>query len=403
MADVAVVGGGPAGLMAAETLVALGHAVTVYEKMPSLGRRLLMAGRGGLNLTHSEPLPAFLSRYGDDNRRLAEAIAGFPPEALRAWAEGLGQQTFVGTSGRVFPQAMKASPLLRAWIARLEDAGVGWRLRHSWAGWAADGGLVFETPQGAATARPDATVLALGGASWPRLGADGAWAPLLVEAGAAVSRFAPANMGFAVAWSPGFAARHAGQPLKAVALTFQGRTVRGEALVAAYGLEGGALYALSRPLREAMTGGHDVTIALDLRPDQTAGALAQRLDRARPGDSLSNRLRKALRLSPLEIGLLREAFGADLPRESFALASAIKTLPLTLIGHGGLERAISSTGGLAFDSLDDRWMLRSQPGVFAAGEMLDWEAPTGGYLLQASFATGRAAALGLADWLAEAT
>ena len=403
MADVAVVGGGPAGLMAAETLVGLGHAVTVYEKMPSLGRRLLMAGRGGLNLTHSEPLPAFLSRYGDDNRRLAEAIPGFPPEALRAWAEGLGQQTFVGTSGRVFPQAMKASPLLRAWIARLEDAGVGWRLRHSWAGWAADGGLVFETPQGAATARPDATVLALGGASWPRLGADGAWAPLLVEAGAAVSRFAPANMGFAVAWSPGFAARHAGQPLKAVALTFQGRTVRGEALVAAYGLEGGALYALSRPLREAMTGGHDVTIALDLRPDQTAGALAQRLDRARPGDSLSNRLRKALRLSPLEIGLLREAFGADLPRESFALASAIKTLPLTLIGHGGLERAISSAGGLTFDSLDERWMLRSQPGVFAAGEMLDWEAPTGGYLLQASFATGRAAALGLNAWLAEAT
>jgi uncharacterized flavoprotein (TIGR03862 family) len=210
-------------------------------------------------------------------------------------------------------------------------------------------------------------------------------------------------MGFAVAWSPGFAARHAGQPLKAVALTFQGRTVRGEALVAAYGLEGGALYALSRPLREAMTGGHDVTIALDLRPDQTAGALAQRLDRARPGDSLSNRLRKALRLSPLEIGLLREAFGADLPRESFALASAIKTLPLTLIGHGGLERAISSAGGLTFDSLDERWMLRSQPGVFAAGEMLDWEAPTGGYLLQASFATGRAAALGLNAWLAEAT
>ena len=403
MADVAVVGGGPAGLVAAETLVGLGHAVTVYEKMPSLGRRLLMAGRGGLNLTHSEPLPAFLSRYGEDNRRLAEAIAGFPPEALRAWAEGLGQQTFIGSSGRVFPQAMKASTLLRAWIARLEETGVGWRLRHSWAGWAADGGLVFETPQGAATARPDATLLALGGASWPRLGADGAWAPLLVEAGAAVRRFAPANMGFAVAWSPGFAARHAGQPLKAVALTVQGRTVRGEALVAAYGLEGGAIYALSRPLREEMTGGQDVTIALDLRPDQTAGGLAQRLDRARLGDSLSNRLRKALRLSPLEIGLLREAFGADLPRESSALASAIKAVPLTLTGHGGLERAISSAGGLTFDSLDERWMLRSQPGVFAAGEMLDWEAPTGGYLLQASFATGRAAALGLNAWLAEAT
>lgn len=262
---------------------------------------------------------------------------------------------------------------------------------------------MFETPQGAATARPDATLLALGGASWPRLGSDGGWAPLLLEAGAAVSRFAPANMGFALAWSPGFAAQHAGQPLKAVALTFQGRTVRGEALVAAYGLEGGAIYALSRVLREAMTGGHDVAIALDLRPDQTAGALAQRLDRARPGDSLSNRLRKALRLSPLEIGLLREAFGADLPRESSALASAIKAVPLTLAGHRGLDRAISSAGGLTFDSLDDRWMLRPQPGVFAAGEMLDWEAPTGGYLLQASFATGRAAALGLNAWLAEAT
>ena len=403
MAHVAVVGGGPAGLMAAETLVGLGHAVTVYEKMPSLGRRLLMAGRGGLNLTHSEPLPAFLSRYGDDNRRLAEAITDFPPEALRAWAEGLGQQTFVGTSGRVFPQAMKASPLLRTWIARLEDAGVGWRLRHTWAGWAPGGGLVFETPHGAATVRPDATLLALGGASWPRLGADGAWASLLVEAGAALSHFAPANMGFAVAWSPGFAARHAGQPLKAVALTFQDRTVRGEALVAAYGLEGGAIYALSRPLREAMTGGHDVTIALDLRPDQTASALAQRLDRARPGDSLSNRLRKTLRLSPLENGLLREAFGADLPREPAELASAIKAVPLTLTGHGGLDRAISSAGGLAFDSLDERWMLKGRPGVFAAGEMLDWEAPTGGYLLQASFATGRAAALGLNAWLTETT
>ena len=403
MADVAVVGGGPAGLMAAETLTGLGHAVTVFEKMPSLGRRLLMAGRGGLNLTHSEPLPAFLSRYGDDNRRLAEAITDFPPEALRAWADGLAQQTFVGTSGRVFPQAMKASPLLRAWIGRLEDAGVGWRLRHTWAGWAPGGGLVFETPQGAATVRPDATLLALGGASWPRLGADGAWAPLLLEAGGSVSHFAPANMGFAVAWSPGFAARHAGQPLKAVALNFQGRTVRGEALVAAYGLEGGAIYALSQPLREAMTGGQDVTIALDLRPDQTAGALAQRLDRARRGDSVSNRLRKALRLSPLEIGLLREAVGADLPREPAELASAIKAVPLTLTGHGGLERAISSAGGLAFDSLDERWMLKGRPGVFAAGEMLDWEAPTGGYLLQASFATGRAAALGLNAWLTKTT
>ena len=397
---VAVIGGGPAGLMAAEVLAARGLSVTVYEKMPSLARRLLMAGRGGLNLTHSEPLPAFLGRYGAASRRLGAAIEAFPPDVLRAWADGLGQETFVGTSGRVFPRAMKASPLLRAWIARLEGAGVVFRLRHAWTGWDRAGALRFETPQGEVSAEADAMLLALGGASWPRLGADGAWAAILRSAGARVADFAPANMGFRIAWSAPFAARFAGQPLKAVALTFDGRTVRGEALIAAYGLEGGAVYALSRPLREAIAARGEARLSLDLRPDQPPEALAARLDRARPGDTLSNRLRKALRLSPLEIALLREAFGSDLPRDPAALAASLKSAPLTLTGHAGLERAISSAGGLAFDSLDERWMLKGRPGVFAAGEMLDWEAPTGGYLLQASFATGRAAALGLADWLA---
>ena len=395
-----MIGGGPAGLMAAEVLAARGLAVTVYEKMPSLGRRLLMAGRGGLNLTHSEPLAAFLERYGDAPPRLAEAIVAFPPEALRAWAAGLGQETFVGTSGRVFPRALKASPLLRAWIARLETAGVVFRLRHAWTGRRDDGALLFQTPEGEVAAAHDAALLALGGASWPRLGADGRWAPVLRRAGAGVTEFAPSNMGFRVAWSADFAARFAGQPLKAVALAFDGRTVRGEALVAAYGLESGAVYALSRGLRETIIARGEARISLDLRPDQPAETLAARLARARAGDSLSNRLRKALRLSPLEIGLLREAFGGDLPRDAAGLAQRIKALPLTLTDHAGLERAISSAGGLSFDSLDDRWMLKARPGLFAAGEMLDWEAPTGGYLLQASFATGRAAALGLAAWLA---
>ena len=396
----AVIGGGPAGLMAADVLAGRGLAVTVYEKMPSLARRLLMAGRGGLNLTHGEPLPGFLERYGEARERLAGAIAAFPPEALRAWSAELGQETFIGTSGRVFPRAMKASPLLRAWIARLEAAGVGFALRHAWTGWDPAGALRFDTPQGEISAEHDAVLLALGGASWPRLGADGGWAAVLRGVGAEVADFAPANMGVHVRWSADFAARFAGQPLKAVALAFDGQTVRGEALIAAYGLEGGAVYALSRRLRDAIAARGEARLSLDLRPDQPLQALAARLERARPGDSLSNRLRKALRLSPVEIGLLREAFGGDLPREPSALAASLKALPLTLTGHAGLARAISSAGGLTFDSLDDRWMLKARPGVFAAGEMLDWEAPTGGYLLQASFATGRAAAANLADWLA---
>lgn len=395
MAAVAVIGGGPAGLFAAETLATAGCDVTVYERMPSVGRKFLMAGRGGLNLTHSEALGPFVARYDAAAERLRPWLEAFPPSALVAWAEGLGQPTFVGSSGRVFPKALKASPLLRVWLARLTGLGVSVRTRHEWLGWTAEGTLRFRTPDGELLVRPDATILALGGASWPRLGSDGNWAPLLDG----VVPFRPANMGFDVAWSPvmqGFA----GQPLKGVALSFRGRTARGEAVIARYGIEGGAVYALSAPLREAITAEGSAVVELDLRPDQGVAELADRLGRPHGGQSRANHLRKALRLSPVEINLLREAHGKDLPTDPAYLAAAIKAAPLRLTDVQPLARAISSAGGVGLDAVDDDLMLRARPGVFVAGEMLDWEAPTGGYLLQASFATGLAAARGALKRLA---
>lgn len=381
--------------MAAETLAAAGVAVTIYDRMPSLGRKFLMAGRGGLNLTHSEPFEAFLARYGGAAERLEPILRAFPPQDLRAWAEGLGQETFVGSSGRVFPRAMKASPLLRAWLARLGELRVQVRLRHEWRGWDESGALLFRDADGAEiTARPDATVLALGGASWARLGSNGAWAAPLAAREVALAPFAPSNGGFLVDWSETFRDRFAGAPLKAVALTHAGRTVRGEAVVARYGLEGGAVYALSASLREAVAKG-PTTLEIDLRPDRKAGQLTERLTKDRGGQSLSNFLRKALGLSPAEINLLREGHGRDLPDSPRALAEAVKRTPLTLTAAAPLDRAISTAGGIAFSELTDDLMLRAAPGVFAAGEMLDWEAPTGGYLLQACFASGRAAALGV--------
>lgn len=394
MAAVAVIGGGPAGLFAAETLAAAGHAVTVHDRMPSVGRKLLMAGRGGLNLTHSEGFEPFVGRYGDAAARLRPMLEAFPASALIAWAEGLGQPTFVGSSGRVFPKAMKASPLLRSWLGRLADLGVTILTRSDWRGWTSDGALRFDTPDGETIERPDATILALGGASWAKLGSDGAWAAWLDD----VAPFRPANMGFDVSWSPvmqGFA----GQPLKGIALTFGDRTVRGEAMVARYGLEGGALYALSAPLRDAIDRDGSATVSFDLRPDMTAGALTARLAQGRGSQSLSNHLRKALKLSPVEINLLREAHGKDLPSEPSPLARAIKAAPIRLTGVQPLARAISSAGGVRLDAVDDHLMLKARPGIFVAGEMLDWEAPTGGYLLQASFATGLAAARGVQAWL----
>ena len=395
MSRVAVIGGGPAGLMAAEVLSAAGIAVTLYDRMPSVGRKLLMAGRGGLNLTHSEPLAGFLGRYGAAGARLGPLIEAFPPEALTAWAEGLGQETFVGSSGRVFPKALKASPLLRAWLARLAAQGVEIRTRHEWLGWDAKGALRFATADGKTTARADATVLALGGASWPRLGSDGGWARTLAKVGAAVTPLRAANAGFDVAWSEMVRDRFAGQPLKGVALTFGGVRVRGEAMVTRHGLEGGAVYELSAALREAIAAEGSALLWIDLRPDMKAPALAARIALAPADQSVSNRLRKALHMTPLETNLLREAHGKDLPSDPAALAEAIKGAPLTLSAMRPIARAISTAGGVAFGAVDDELMLTARPGVFVAGEMLDWEAPTGGYLLQACFATGVAAARGV--------
>jgi uncharacterized flavoprotein (TIGR03862 family) len=386
---VAIVGGGPAGLMAAEVLSAAGQVVTVYDRMPSLGRKFLMAGRGGLNLTHSEPLEHFLPRYREAEGRLRPAIDAFPPRALRAWAEDLGQKTFVGSSGRVFPEALKASPLLRAWLLRLAEQGVRLALRREFLGWDESGRLRFAGRGGALEhVAPDATILAMGGASWPKLGSDGGWAGMLAARGVAVAPLRPANCGFIADWSEPFRTRFAGAPLKNIALSFEGETARGEAMVTAYGIEGGAVYALSAPLRDATTRGR-ATLLVDLRPDIPAETLARRLSIPRPGQSLSNVLRKAARLSPVEINLLREATRLVVPREPERLAALIKAVPLLLLGPQSLERAISSAGGVAFEEVDESFMLRKMAGVFVAGEMLDWEAPTGGYLLQACFSTGR--------------
>jgi uncharacterized flavoprotein (TIGR03862 family) len=387
--------------MAAETLARANIAVTVYERMPSLARKLLMAGRGGLNLTHSEDMAPFLARYGPAAAQLPDAIAAFPPERLRAFSEELGQPTFVGSSGRVFPQAMKASPLLRAWLRRLEALGVRVALRHRWTGWDSDGASTFDTPAGPVRVTPDATVLALGGASWPRLGADGGWAEMLTRQNIVVSRLRPSNCGFRVAWTEHVRSRFEGQPLKNIALMFGGQRVRGEAVITRDGLEGGAVYALSRVLRDAIDEAGDAALAVDLLPDARLDEIVRRLAAPRGKQSLSNVLRKTLSLSPAAVGLAQEAAQGKLGALSpDAMASWLKAVPVRLTGVAPIARAISTAGGIAFGEIDASFMLRKKPGVFAAGEMLDWEAPTGGYLLQACFATGAAAGAGAARWLA---
>ena len=396
----AVVGGGPAGLMAAEMLSAAGVAVTVYDRMPSVGRKFLMAGRGGLNLTHSEPLEGFLSRYGAAQARLQPLVEAFTPADLIAWAHGLGQQTHVGSSGRVFPTSHKASPLLRAWLGRLQAQGVAIRSRHDWLGWDADGALRLRTPDGETTITPDATVLALGGASWPKLGSTGDWTDILAKTSVAVTPLRAANVGFDAAWSDVFRDRFHGQPLKNVGVSFDGQAARGDAMVTREGLEGGAVYALSAPLRDAIGAAGSATLEIDLRPDQSVGQLTARLAIPRGGQSMTNFLRKAAHLSPVEINLLREAHGVELALTAGGLARAIKAVPIRLTGVRPIDRAISTAGGVGLAEVDDDLMLRVRPGVFVAGEMLDWEAPTGGYLLQATFATGVAAAKGALKRLA---
>ena len=392
--------------MAAEVAIRGGAAVTVYERMPTVGRKFLLAGRGGLNLTHSEELAVFLRRYGAAEPDLRAVIEVFPPDALRAWCEALGQETFVGSSGRVFPRSMKTSPVLRAWLRRLDAAGVSFKLRHRWTGWDEEGCLLFDTPEGPTAIRADATVLALGGASWPHLGSDGLWVDPMSGAGVGVTPLQPANCGFVAGWSDVFRSRFAGHPLKRLALSSGDQKVRGEALVTEAGLEGGGVYALSASLREAIACTGEALLHIDLRPDLTHADLAARLAAPRAKQSLSTFFRKAASLSPVAIGLLQEAAMASSQRLAAmapaALADLVKAVPVRLTGTAPIARAISTAGGIAFDEVDERFMLRRRPGVFVAGEMLDWEAPTGGYLLQACFATGVGAGNGAVEWLARA-
>ncbi|MGP0058208.1 MAG: TIGR03862 family flavoprotein [Beijerinckiaceae bacterium] len=400
----AIVGAGPAGLMAAEVLAQGGAKVTIYDRMASPGRKLLLAGRGGLNLTHSEPLETLLTRYGEAAPRLRRAITAFSPAMLRDWCDGLGQQTFVGSSGRVFPKAFKASPLLRAWLRRLAAQGVTFVPRHRWIGFGEGNSLCFETPNGPATYTADASVLALGGASWPHLGSDGRWTRAMAKANILTLPLRPANCGFLIAWSEVFKSRFEGQPLKGIALAFGDLRGRGEAVITRNGIEGGGIYALSAPLREAILKDGEAILHIALRAEFTQRELEKKLSGPRGKQSLSTFLRKVLKLSPVAIGLLHEASRAQslaLTSTSAAeLAKFIASVPLRLTGIAPIARAISTAGGIAFSEIDEDFMLTRRPGAFVAGEMLDWEAPTGGYLLQACFSTGAAAGRGALAWLA---
>ncbi len=396
---VAVVGGGPAGLMAAEVVASEGSdvKVVVFDRMPSVGRKLQLAGRGGLNLTHTEPLDLFLTHYGAARPSLEPAIRAFDPAALRTWSGTIGQRAVVGTSGRVFPEAFRATPLLRAWIERLRDLGVELRTGHSWRGWTDDGSsdLAFAPPHESFAA--DATILALGGGSWPRTGSDGTWVETVTSEGIDVAPLRAANAGIDIAWSSYFRERFGGHPLKNVALTTGDGTVRGEAMVTTAGLEGGAVYAAGPAVRRRLDSGKQTILDIDLRPDLPERELARRLAGRRSKDSISSTLRRA-GLTPVAAALVREA--GELPTDPKALADRIKKVRLRVSGLRPLDRAISSAGGITFAEIDDAFMLRRRPGTFVAGEMLDWEAPTGGYLLQATFSTAVAAAHGTLAWLA---
>jgi uncharacterized flavoprotein (TIGR03862 family) len=395
--SIVVIGGGPAGLMAADILSAAGHPVVIYDRMPSLGRKFLMAGRGGLNITHSEALEKFLGRYRKAEPWLAPVIEKFPPSAMRDFCHSLGQDTFTGSSGRVFPKSFKTSPLLRAWLRRLADAGVRTRLRYTFLGWDKDGALLFSDAQrNTSRVRAAAVILAMGGASWPRLGSDGAWTAALADSGIAVSPLRPANCGFLTGWDNDIGARYAGEPLKSIALDFAGRHYTGECIITETGLEGGVIYAASADIRDTIEADGKSTVHIDLKPGVTEEKLAERLAASPRKQSMSNTLRKGPRLRAPAIALLRQH---ELPADPRALARLIKHCPVTFTGIRPIERAISTAGGIALDCLDEHLMLKAMPGVFAAGEMLDWEAPTGGYLLQACFATGAAAARGVLHWL----
>ena len=392
--NIAIIGAGPAALIAAEVLATNDYVVHVYDRMPSPARKLLIAGRGGLNLTHSDALEDFLPHYGAAAAWLTPAIHAFSPHQLCVWSASLGEETFVGSSGRVFPRSMKAVKLLRAWLQRLEKLGVHYHPRHTWQGWSGSA-LRFSTPTDETLVKANATLLALGGASWPRLGSDGGWAPILAEQGVAITPLQPTNCGFTANWSNYFRERFRGQPLKPVAITHQGVTHQGEAMITEQGMEGGAVYALSSSIREAIARDGTATITIDLRPTMSVEALSSKLS-MRGSKSLSSFLRSA-NFSPLAISLLHETTPTISVNDD--LAHRLKALPLTLTGTTGMARAISTAGGIARDAVNDAFMLKAKPGVFVAGEMLDWEAPTGGYLLQACFSTGVAAANGMIDYL----
>ncbi|MBN3848894.1 TIGR03862 family flavoprotein [Paraburkholderia sp. Ac-20342] len=407
---VAVIGGGPAGLMAAETLARRGVQVHVYDAMPSVGRKFLMAGKGGMNITHSEPLEPFLGRYGARRAQIEPLLDAFGPDALRAWLHDLGVETFVGSSGRVFPSDMKAAPMLRAWLHRLREAGVQFHMRHQWSGWAATPGdaaahsLRFDTPGGEETVCCDAVVFALGGASWPRLGSDAAWVPLMAARDIPVTPLRPANCGFDADWSPYLRERFAGQPLKPIAITLTDldkkvHNRQGEALLTETGLEGSLIYALSAPIRERILADGDVTISLDLAPGLPLERVVAEVTRPRGSRSIASHLHGRIGIGGVKLALLHEI----LPKEAFtdatALAQAIKALPVRLVRTRPIEEAISTAGGIPFEALDGNLMIGQMPGAFCAGEMLDWEAPTGGYLLTACFASGLVAGRGACAYL----
>ncbi len=398
---VAIIGGGPAGLMAAEVISANNVNVDLYDSMPSLGRKFLMAGKSGLNITHSEPFDKFVSRYGKRRAQIEPMLKQFGADQIRDWAYELGIETFVGTSGRVFPVGMKASPFLRAWLKRLSASGVTFHPRHKWRGFLPDAALHFDSPNGDVIAKADAVVLALGGASWSRLGSDGAWTSALRNAGAEVEPFRPSNCGFDVAWSDHFRERFEGHPVKSVVLSFGEFRQQGEFIITKEGVEGSLIYAASALLRDEIESQGNAVITLDLAPDRSHEWLAERLSRSRGSRSMASHLEKTVNIKGVKAGLLREFVSKEDFSHLHPLAHFIKNLPIPLIATRPLDEAISSAGGVRFESLDEHLMLKSMPGVFCAGEMLDWEAPTGGYLITACMASGVVAGQGVLKWLDE--
>ena len=403
---IAVVGGGPAGLMAAETALAAGARVDLYDAMASVGRKFLLAGKGGMNLTHSDPPELFLSRYGDRRDDVARWLDQFSPDALRKWAGELGIDTFVGSSGRVFPTDMKAAPLLRAWLRRLRQMGLRLHVRHRWCGWGEKGALRFDGPDGPSTKRADAVIFTLGGGSWPQLGSDGAWVPLFAKRAVPIAPLQPANCGFDVGWSEHFRTKFAGHPVKTVgvvAKSSSGSVMRsmGEFVITETGVEGGVIYAVAAALRDEIQATGRGTLRLDLAPDRELPRLIKDLSQPRGKKTMATHLQRRAHIEGVKAGLLREVLPKEDFRNPVRLAAAIKSLPLKLVSARPLDEAISTAGGIRLEALDSRLMIRALPGVFCAGEMLDWEAPTGGYLLTACFASGRVAGDGAVAWLRE--